>query len=319
MLTAYCLAYGNWTVIPSQWAESFSEIRDSGFDAVALSFSGSEMRYSRRAFEQQVKALHERGLKAFVIPSRIGGRFAGAPLMPCLWLAEHPEFSLPGRPMLACIESEPFREWCRSFVGTILRDYDIDGLFWDEPKYPGLVSLHPDTLAAYGPEPREKDMHDGFADFLEELSSFCKSIRPELFITMFNTRQTSGYFTRKAAKITSIDCCGYDGNCSKTSYFREKPLQHKYLLLDVWERTHEECRAAGKKSFGLIENMLIPESEHEAYREGLEQYLSLAAPDHLAVYYYGHNNENPEAVHRMTMKLLSGRRLQGPQERGFSS
>lgn len=305
MLTAYCLAYGNWTVIPFQWEASFSEISDSGFDAVALSFSESEMRYSRLTFERQVEALHERGLKAFVIPSRIGGRFAGAPLMPCIWLTEHPEFSLPGRPWLACIESEPFREWCRDFVGTILRDYDIDGIFWDEPKNPNLVSYHPDTLAAYGPEPREKDMHDGFIDFLEELSSFCKSISPGLFITMFNTRQTSEYFTRKASSMPSIDCCGYDGNCSKTSYFREEPRQHKYLLLDVWERTLEECRTAGKKSFGLVENMLVPESEHETYRRELDKYLSTASPDHLAVYYYGHNNENPEAMHRMTMEILS--------------
>lgn len=79
LLTAYCLSYGNWTVIPRQWAESFGEMSDLGFDAVALSFSESEMRYARRTFEMQIAAAHQAGIKVFVIPSRIGGRLAGAP------------------------------------------------------------------------------------------------------------------------------------------------------------------------------------------------------------------------------------------------
>ena len=80
MLTAYCLSYGNWTVIPRQWRESFTDMKKCGFDAVALSFSESEMRYSRRAFEMQVKMAHDCGLKVHVIPSRLGGRGCGSAL-----------------------------------------------------------------------------------------------------------------------------------------------------------------------------------------------------------------------------------------------
>ena len=101
MLTAYCLSYGHYTPIPKQWRESFLDMRDLGFDAVALSFSESEMRYSRRAFELQIAAAHEAGLKVFVVPSRLGGRFAGAPLMTSLWLTLHPECQVPGHPDLS--------------------------------------------------------------------------------------------------------------------------------------------------------------------------------------------------------------------------
>ena len=82
MITAYYLCHGYWTVIPSQLDENFRDMADSGFTSVAFSFSESEMCYSRRAFEIQVNMAKKRGLKCLVIPSRIGGRFAGAPLMP---------------------------------------------------------------------------------------------------------------------------------------------------------------------------------------------------------------------------------------------
>ena len=131
LLTAYCLSYGNWTVIPRQWAKSFGEMSDLGFDAVALSFSESEMRYARRTFEMQIAAAHQAGIKVFVIPSRIGGRLAGAPLMGSLWLHENPSACLPENPGIACIESPEFREWSLEFIRTLIRDYEVDGIIWD--------------------------------------------------------------------------------------------------------------------------------------------------------------------------------------------
>jgi hypothetical protein len=47
MISAYCLAYQNWTVVPHQIEESFADMADTGFDAVCLSFSESEMSYAR--------------------------------------------------------------------------------------------------------------------------------------------------------------------------------------------------------------------------------------------------------------------------------
>ena len=150
LLTAYCLSYGNWTVIPRQWAKSFGEMSDLGFDAVALSFSESEMRYARRTFEMQIAAAHQAGIKVFVIPSRIGGRLAGAPLMGSLWLHENPSACLPENPGIACIESPEFREWSLEFIRTLIRDYEVDGIIWDEPKAADFVTRHPAAVAALG-------------------------------------------------------------------------------------------------------------------------------------------------------------------------
>lgn|GEM_PF-829141 len=310
MLTAYLLSYNLGTSIPHQQRDSYEELRDHGFDAVALSFSEGEMRYGRRAFEQHIAAAHDCGLKVFAIPSRLGGRFAGSPLMPCMWLNLHPECQMPGHPHLACIEAEPFLKWIHDFMGTLIGDHAVDGIIWDEIKRSGLVSSHPATLKKFGRVPTTEEAQDGFVQFLGDLTATCVSLRPELTVTMFNSATAPEYFTSRAAHIPHFQYCGYDGNFCQTSYFHEEPSQDKYLLAEAWERTQQECAAAGKKTFALIENFLVPRSEHNIFQRNLEAYLTHIHPDHLAVYFYGLGNEDPEFIQRSTMDLI--RRLRAP-------
>ncbi len=304
MITAYCLSYGNWTVIPKQWEESFSDMLECGFDAVALSFSESELVYARRAFEMQVNLAQKIGLEVYVVPSRFGGRFAGAPMMPSPWLTKNPDCQLPGVPRLACVESQKFREWAQSFIERIVIDYDIDGLIWDEAKLPHYISKHPDTIKRFGPEPTPEQMQDSFIEFVDELLKAAKSIRPDLVMTMFNMPGTPEYFTSNVIKLPDIDYAGYDGTFSHQSYFHEQAEILKPCLNDIWNRTEFECKAAGKKSFALVENMLMPEGVTEDYEERLDKYLSTTRPDHISFYYYGHNNECPEEVHQATVRQM---------------
>jgi hypothetical protein len=304
MLTAYCLSYGNWTVIPSQWRESFADMKNCGFDAVALSFSESEMRYSRRTFEMQVNMAHECGLKVFVIPSRLGGRLAGAPLMSSLWLTSNPQAQLPELPGIACVESEAFQKWIKEFIATLVSDYEIDGIIWDEPKMADFVSYHPDTIAKLGDGPTAEAMADSFAGLIGELSLIAKSIRPDMSITIFNMPKTNPYFSVKTAGLEGIDYAGFDGNFSRQSFFHEPPEKIKHSLSELWERTVEECALGNSKTFALIENMLMPASVLDEFESGLADFLSMAQPDHLGCYYYAHNNECPEEVHNATMRII---------------
>jgi hypothetical protein len=308
LITAYCLSYGHWTVIPHQLAESFREMVDCGFNAVALSICESEMVYSRRAFEIQIDLAHRAGLKVFVIPSRIGARFAGAPLTPSLWLAQHPEAQVPNHLSfngpIACLEHEPFRAFFREFMTTLVMDYPIDGIIWDEPKDESLISTHPDTLARFGESPTPEQMEDGFVDFLSDLTTHCITLRPELMITIFNQIFSSERFTRATCAIDGIAYAGYDGNLCKQSLFHEEPDWKKYRIETAWERTVAECAATGKQTFALVENMIMPAGEHAEYEANLDAYLATYRPDHLALYYYAHNNEDPETVHAITKRLM---------------
>lgn len=309
IITAYCLAHGHWTVIPHQLRQSFDDMAECGFNAVALSFSESEMRYSRRAFELQVNLAHQCGLEVFVIPSRLGNRFAGAPLMVSPWLAQHPEAQVPGysgwNGPVACVESTVFRAWIRQFMGTLLADYPLDGLIWDEPKAESVVSHHPDTRARFGASPTPQQMEDGFVEFLADLTAYCLTVRPGLRVTLFNQGKSSPRFTSAAAAIPHVHFAGYDGNLCAMSSFHEPPVRAmEKRLEDVWPRTQTECTASRKGTFALVENMLMPRAALAEYEANLDAYLQTHRPDHLALYYYAHNNEDPEATHQITRRLM---------------
>jgi hypothetical protein len=308
MISAYCLSYGNWTVIPSHWDYTFADMVTCGFDAVALSFSESEDRYARRCFEQQVKAAHGHGLKVLAIPSRLGGRFAGAPFMPSGWLLENPESQVPGHAGLACLEDPAFLRRTEDFIRTLVDDFGVDGLIWDEPKGVDIISTHPATLERFGPNPSRNDMFQSMLDYIDHLTAFARKLRPDLSITLFNMPVVAPEFTRRSAQIKGLDYVGFDGRCCRESYFHEEPVWDKPTVRSLWPQTVEEV-AAHSGTFALIENMLIPDACIEEFEAEYIKALDEMRPDHLSIYYYGHNNESPERIQRLCMKHLKERLL----------
>lgn len=304
IFSAYCLSYGSWTVIPDHWKVSFNEMKEGGFDAVDLTFSESELRYSMRTFEMQIKIAHECGLKVFVIPSRIGGRFAGSPLMPGLWLSQNPAFACPEEPLLACLESEEYRKWSETFLRSIFENFEVDGVIWDEPKGASQITRHPATLARYGENPTRENMMDSLLEYLEESTALVRKIRPDLKVTIFNMPGTDPYFTSRCPRIPGVDFCGFDGTCSFQSYFHEEAHFTKPTVRDTWQRTLAETSGSSCGTFALIENMLMPVSVQNSFEEELEKTLQEVRADHLSCYFYGHNNEDPNLVQKRTMEII---------------
>lgn len=228
--------------------------------------------------------------------------------MSSTWIAQNPHAKVPdylGFPgPVGCIENKEFVDWITNFMGTVIRDYPVDGIIWDEPKDEALISRHPDTLAKFGPEPTEQQMEDSFVEFLGNLNAHCLSINPNLINTLFNQKTSSDRFTRASSALPGIQYAGYDGNLSRQSFYHEEPFWNKYRLESVWDRTVQECKTAGKGTFALVENMLMPKVAIPEYRENLDAYLQEYRPDHLSLYYYAHNNEDPETVHQITRELM---------------
>lgn len=301
--TAYCLGFGTWTVVPRHWDDAFAHMRDSGFDGVALGYADDQMRYSRRAFEMQVASAHRHGLKVHAIPSRLGGRVAGSPIA-SWWVQDHPESVIPELPGLACIEDDTFRDYSRDFIHTLFNDYDLDGLIWDEPKSSTAISSHPATIAALGEKPTAEQMAQSFANWLQELTGIARDARPELQVSLFNMPTVSPLFTERCAFIDGLDYLGYDGGFCRQSYYHEPPVKHKHYLPERWERTCRECAGGGKQTFALVENFLMPKGVLGEFSEGLKAYLQEAHPDHLVCYYYGLNNEEPDAVHDAVTRII---------------
>lgn len=306
MVSAYCLDYNNWVCIPRHVKEDFKEMADMGYDAVCLTFCESEMAYARRTFEILVDMAHQEGLKVNVIPSRIGGRFAGAPLMPSLWAAQHPEYCIKGDYYwpVVCLESEAVRDWMKSFMKTLIMDYELDGIIWDEPKAPTLISYHPDTIRRFGGNPTEKDMAVGFCEFFDDLTAYCHKLNPKLVQTLFCIKGEREFFTERIAQNKEITYFGYDGNLSRQRRFNEAISDSKYRIESVWDRTLKECAQAGKKTFALVETMHMPREEHDNFEYNLNAYLENYHPDHLSLYYYAHNADDPEGLNEIIKRAM---------------
>jgi hypothetical protein len=146
-------------------------------------------------------------------------------------------------------------------------------------------------------------MMDSAAAFLGDLNRHCLAVRPNLSITFFALLDRE-YFTQRAAAAHGVEYFGYDGNLARQSYFHEEPKWTKYRIESMWERTVKECTAAGKKTFALVENMLMPKEAVPEFERNFDAYLQNYRPDHLAIYYYAHNNEDPEAVHAIVRRLM---------------
>lgn len=306
MISAYCLDYNTWTCIPRHVKEDFAELADMGVDTVCLSFSENEMAYARRTFEILTDLAHEAGLKVFVIPSRIAGRFAGAPLMPSIWLTKHPQYQLPDECWLpaACVECPEVRIWIKDFMKTLITDYAIDGIVWDEPKEPTHISHHPATIARFGENPTEQDMAVGFCEFFEDLTGYCHKLNPGLTQTLFCQYTEPEFFTRLISQNPYIHYFGYDGNLCRQRIFKEEISKVKYRIESAWERTVMECHASSKKTFALIESMHMPREEHTAFEKAFDFYLTNYHPDHLSIYYYAHNADDPEALNDIIKRTM---------------
>ncbi len=306
MISAYCLDYHMWTCVPHQIEENFRELKEMGVDTVCLSFCESDMTYARRTFEIIIEIAHRIGLRVFVIPSRIAGRFAGAPLMASTWLVKHPQYQIPDKYWMpiGCLECREVREFIKEVVGTLISDYDIDGIVWDEPKGTDLISHHPDTVKKFGENPTLENMADSFYDFFADLTEFCHKMKPSLIQTLFCQKTDPEYFTKKMATTPCIDYFGYDGNLCRQRIFKEQIFEGKYRIESVWDRTVEECAQAEKKRFALIESMHMPREEHENFEKAFDNYLSHYHPEHLSIYYYAHNADDPEELNEIIKRVM---------------
>ena len=308
-LSAYTLSYGNWTVIPSHWEHLFGEMRENGFDAVDLSFSESEAMYSMRALEQQIALARKHGLKVLLIPSRFAGRLAGAPFMASPFSCAHPDWMLPGHPGCGCLDIPEVVEASVKFIELIVKNFDLDGLIFDEPKEAETPSSHDATIARYGHPGTAEDARNSTLEYLKRLLETAKQLRPGLSVTIFNMPHTSPEFTCRAAGLPGIDYAGFDGTLCRQSYFHEEPFQVKPTVRQLWRRIQQE--AAGKcGTFALLENILIPRSEHAVYESELEATLKEVQPDHLACYYYGHNNEDGEFIQQTMINAVRKYQIQ---------
>ena len=148
-------------------------------------------------------------------------------------------------------------------------------------------------------------MVDSFCEFFADLVKSCHELTPSLIQTLFCQATEEPAITRRLAKTPYLNYFGYDGNLSKQRVFHEPMAETKYRIEECWDRTVRECEEANIGTFALVESMCMPREEHDNFERSFDNYLTRCKPDHLSVYYYAHNADDPEGLNdiiRRTMK-----------------
>ena len=171
------------------------------------------------------------------------------------------------------------------------------------PKAVEMIDRSPRVLKRFGENPSVSDMYTLMLEYLQLLIDDAKKLKPDLSVTLFNMPPTPEEFTRASAKLRGLDYAGFDGPCSAQSFFHEPASHSKRFIRDSWERTKAET-AGVTGSFALVENILIPDSAFEEFKQEYRRVLDEVRPDHLSIYYYGHNNESAETVQKFCMDEL---------------
>lgn len=80
-----------YTLVPDQVREDMEWIADTGTDAVTIAVLEQDLYAARENIETIHREAARVGLKLFAAPSRWAGQVAGAPRVPGLFTASHPE------------------------------------------------------------------------------------------------------------------------------------------------------------------------------------------------------------------------------------
>lgn len=143
VLASYYFLAGMYTLVPRSIRSELDEMADWGTDVVCIGATSLTIDRAFRNVNFIVEECHKRGMKVFVVPSRIAGITAGVPIVPSPFAALNPdtwiknkEGKTPPRKVGAiCSFYQPkVVDYFNEIVTKMLDLWDLDGFIWDEPK-----------------------------------------------------------------------------------------------------------------------------------------------------------------------------------------
>lgn len=317
-LNAYYFRQHFYTLVPRHLDEDFAWLADTGADAVSLAILEQDLSAAAANLDLIFGAAARRGLQVWAVPSRWGGLVAGAPKVPSLFAATHPEtwaHQPDGRPQMGAfgpivsLHHPAVRDWFMGITAELARRWPFAGLMWDEPKTLGLIDASPAARAAGAPLD-DPDWHENaLVAFLGDANRAAQAARPGLRCAAFlySHFQDNARLARFAA-MPGLDDFGCDGR--PWSRQRHAPVdpadEAKKSLLDHAPAFIAAAAAAGRRPLLLIENHNLPSSCLQALDAGLPETLALGA-EHVLFYYYPRNVEEPERAMSILRRHLSAR------------
>lgn len=227
-----------------------------------------------------IQLAKKHGLKVHVVPNRWAGLTAG-------WLDGFSKWSVQNQD--TWYERKDYRDLAFSnpvhtgvkkhfekYLRILVEEMEVDGIIWDEPR-----------------PAQEKVVFQ----FLDQMSRFCKELKPETTISIF-AESSNLHLAEWFAQTKHIDYLGSDGHIRTVDH----QMHHmKTTIFEAHERFYPLLKAAGKKTFFLLEGQRHRDEDLRNYLDNLDKAFSLPM-DHLMYYYSAHemSPENERIFNRET-------------------
>lgn len=312
MVNAHYFRAHMYTMVPRHVREDLQWMADAGCTHLTLAVLEQDLFAAVENIEIVCNEAAKRGLKVMATPARWGGLTAGAPKVPSLFSALHPEtwiLNEDGTPyqatrvsgVISSVHHPATYEFFCHTLSALFGKFPIDGIIWDEPK--GFRLDYSKAAVAKLGRSAPKEAHwKATADFYGRVSLFVREHHPEKRISMFVQAHNNLQQVEIAAQTQGLHYFGCDGrpwDLATDKRWSEGPKQEDQesgkgkVLLGKGERIMELARKYGRKTLMLAENHNLPEKMIPAMEQGLPKVLALPI-DHFLFYYYPRNIEDPE-------------------------
>jgi hypothetical protein len=302
ILNGYYLRAQMYTMVPSQIREDIKWMADAGTNVISIAILEQDIWAADRNIETIYEAALTEGIEVWGVPSRWGGLVAGAPKVPSLFSASHPETWMikengkplhsPNSAIVSSIYHPATLDFFCKTADQLLSQFPVKGIVWDEPKYLGAKDFSPAALKAAGKDSTYGQRVRDHAGFFSSVNTHIRQGHADVKISLFVYANSDDTIAGTMATVKSLDYYGCDGRPWRTADGGEQELAGK-TLVDNGPRFIAAARKNGAGSLLLMENHNLASKDFPLLKKGIPEVIALQ-PDQLIYYYYPRNVEDPE-------------------------
>lgn len=305
LLGAYYFGAGYFTLVPENIRHDLDDMKSLGTDIICIGVTENDIGINTGNIQYIIEECHKRGLKVFVVPSRMAGITAGQPVEPPLFGYHHPNTVTLRKDrtpvvrkrhgILSSFYHPEVKEYFLDMVTKMIDTWDIDGIIWDEPKstVPEWQD-HSDLALKNNPDASFLTYMKDFAGFFSDINEEIKKQKPELQIVHFDEACRNDTVISVSATIKHLDFYGTDRKPYPTELSTHEGNRATKVLPVYGEKYLKAARKNGLKTMMLVENQRLSKEEVEWMDEAFPQILKMDV-DLLIYYYYGFFNDAQEA------------------------
>ncbi len=314
LLAAYYFGAGYFTLVPENIRHDLDDMKSLGTDIICIGVTENDIDINTGNIQFIVDEAHKRGMRVFVVPSRMAGITAGQPVEPPLFGYHFPHTATlrkDGTPIVrkrhGILSSFYHPEVKTYFIETtkkMISTWDIDGIIWDEPKstFIGWQDFSERALKNNPDSSYVVYMQD-FASFFSDINQEIKSMNPEITIVHFDEACRNDTVIEVSATIKNLDYYGTDGKPYPKKYSPHTGNRATKVLPFYGEKYLKAARNNGLKTMMLVENQRLSLEEVTRMDETFPEILHMDV-DLLIYYYYGFFNEAQEKNMQVIRKYI---------------